>query len=72
MIWELSRERKVKMRIIPNWQKKNLRCHFCGETRSVKYEIEVFDPVISDKPTFVCVCNRFALHYDMKKEDEWE
>ena len=60
------------MRIIPNWQKKKLRCHFCGETRSVKYEIEVFDPVISDKPTFVCVCNRCVLHYDTRKEDEWE
>lgn len=58
------------MRIIPNWQKKNLCCHFCGETRSVKYEIEVFDPVISDKSTFVCVCNRCVLRYDMRKEDE--
>ena len=27
------------MNIIPNWKERNLRCHFCGETRSVKYEI---------------------------------
>lgn len=53
----------MKNRLIPNWQNKNLRCHFCNETRSVKYETEVFDPVISDKPTMVCVCNKCALRY---------
>ena len=51
------------MKYIPNWQNKNLRCHFCGETRSVKYETEVLDPVISDKPTMVCVCDKCALRY---------
>ena len=60
----------MKMRIISNWQEKNLRCNFCGETRSVKYETEVFDPVISDKPTLVCVCNRCVFRYGMRKEDE--
>lgn len=53
----------MKNRLIPNWQNKNLRCHFCDETRSVKYETEVFDPVISDKPTMVCICNKCALRY---------
>ena len=34
-----------------------------GETKSVKYETEVFDPVISDKTTMVCICNKCALRY---------
>ena len=51
------------MKYISNWQNKNLSCYFCGETRSVKYETEVLDPVISDKPTMVCVCNKCALRY---------
>lgn len=56
------------MRIIEDWWNKNLRCHFCGETRSVKYEEEVFDPVVSNKPTKVCVCNKCALKMRMKEE----
>ena len=51
------------MNIIPNWKERNLRCHFGGETRSVKYEIEVFDPVIDSKPNNVCICNMCALRY---------
>lgn len=27
------------MKIIPNWKEKKLRCHFYGETRSVKYTV---------------------------------
>ena len=27
------------MKLIPDWRNKNPRCHFCGETRSVKYEV---------------------------------
>ena len=27
------------MKIIENWQDKNLKCYFCGEIRSVKYEV---------------------------------
>ena len=47
--------------LIPDWNKKNLRCHFCGETKSVKY---------TTKTTFlpngillreVYVCNKCAL-----------
>ena len=49
------------MRLIENWQNKNLRCHICGEKRSVKYEEEAFDPVVSNKPTKVRVCNKCAL-----------
>lgn len=53
----------MEYKLIPNWQNKSLRCHFCDETRSVKYETEVFDPVISDKPTMVCICNKCVLRY---------
>ena len=45
---------------------KKLRCYFCGETRSVKYEKEVFDPAVSNKPTEVCVCNKCALKMRIK------
>ena len=51
------------MNLIPNWRDKNLRCHFCGNTQSVKYEKEIYDPVIDTKPTKVCVCNICAVKY---------
>lgn len=44
---------------IPPDKRNNYRCFFCGETRSVKYVTEIFDPVIDDKkPTRVCACNK--------------
>ena len=49
------------MRYIADWQNKNLRCHYCGETRSVKYEEEILDPTTNDKHIRVCVCNKCAL-----------
>ena len=55
------------MKIIENWQDKNLRCHFCGETRSVKYTMKIFDPVVDDKPTEVCVCNKCVLQHNDNK-----
>lgn len=58
------------MKIIPNWQNKNLKCYLCGEKRSVKYEIEAFDTVISDKPTMVCVCNKCALRYTLSTSEK--
>ena len=33
------------LKIIPDWSKKNLKCYFCEETRSVKYEVEIINPV---------------------------
>lgn len=47
--------------IIPIEKRKNYRCYFCGETRSVKYITEIMDPVIDSKPTKVCCCNRCIL-----------
>ena len=50
------------MKLIKDWQNKPYRCYFCGEKRSVKYEVEISDPVIdSNKPTWVCACNKCAL-----------
>jgi transcription elongation factor Elf1 len=48
------------MKLIPNWSKKKLTCHFCGETRSVKYELEIHD-FTSDIHKTVCACNKCAL-----------
>ena len=33
------------MKLIENWKDKNLKCHFCGETRSVKYEALTLYPI---------------------------
>lgn len=47
--------------IIPIDKRQNYRCHFCGKTRSVKYITEIMDPVIDNKPTKVCCCNKCIL-----------
>lgn len=46
---------------IPPDKRNNYRCFFCGETRSVKYVMEIYDPVIDSKPTRVCSCNLCVL-----------
>lgn len=45
------------MKLIPNWQDKSLRCHFCGTTKSVKYTVESND----NKSQEVYACNKCAL-----------
>lgn len=46
---------KKKIELIPNWNKRNLGCYFCGETRSVKYLMTI------DKfPYKVFCCNKCA------------
>ena len=49
------------MKLIPNWRDKNLKCYFCGETRSVKYTTEIQTQSESIKTREVCVCNKCAL-----------
>lgn len=44
--------------IIPMEKRENKRCYFCGTSLSVKYITEIFDPVLADKPSKVCVCNK--------------
>jgi hypothetical protein len=53
------------MKLIPNWQKENRVCYFCGETRSVKYELEIVD-FGSKIPKTVCACNKCALKLEVK------
>ena len=58
------------LKIIPDWTKKQYRCHFCNETRSVKYEVEIVDPVIDSKPTMFCACNKCALLFANDNEKD--
>ena len=48
------------MKLIPDWNTRQLTCFFCGETRSVKYELELHD-FESPIPKTVCACNKCAL-----------
>ena len=48
----------------PNWRNENLKCYFCGETKSVKYKTTLI--VIDSFPNEdvekeVCTCNKCAL-----------
>lgn len=63
MIYMPEAPKSSAFSLIPDWQTKNLRCHFCGETRSVKYSMEVHNPIIHDGPTKVAVCNKCALQF---------
>ncbi len=51
------------IKLIPDWRDKNLTCHFCGETRSVKYTMKVLviDPLLGTDRIEVCCCNKCAL-----------
>ena len=53
----------MKIRPIPDWQSKNLRCNFCDSTKSVKYTMEIQDPIVSSGYTNVCVCNKCVFRY---------
>lgn len=49
------------MKIISEKDRKKCRCYFCGETRSEKYIVEIFDPVVDSKPCEVTCCNKCAI-----------
>ena len=54
----------MNIAINPNWHKESLKCHFCGETKSVKYKIKIIIiDTIPNRETEkeVCVCNKCAL-----------
>ena len=53
------------MKLIPNWQNKNLKCHYCGTTKSVKYAVSNYGAV-------VCACNRCVLKYTNQSIKERE
>ena len=52
---------KNSMRLIPNWRNQKLECYFCGETRSVKYNVTVIEDNCNKHRT-ACACNLCALH----------
>lgn len=54
------------MRLIEDWQNRNLRCFFCGNDRSVKYSIEYMESGMSKQET-VFVCNMCALRFKMNE-----
>ena len=54
----------MRSKLINDWQNKNLRCYFCGSTKSVKYSIKISDSVIDNKTTEVCVCNKCILKHN--------
>lgn len=46
-----------KITPISNWQsKKNVCCYFCGETRSVKYTVDLLN-IYGDRVLTVDACN---------------
>lgn len=50
--------------IIPDWQQKSFRCHFCGRTESVKYitTILVIDSIpYETRKEEAHTCNRCTL-----------
>lgn len=58
----------MNFEIIPNYQHKGLRCHFCGETRSVKYYVNISG--LSDgKLSKVCACNKCVWNAIKRNED---
>ena len=56
------------MKIIPIEERKKCRCYFCGETRSVKYLVKIFDPVVDSKSCEVSCCNKCAALHNGNKE----
>lgn len=58
------------MKLIENWQNKNLRCYICDTTASVKYEVEVFDSVQSNKAVKICICNKCVSLFMNNKGDK--
>lgn len=49
------------MKTINIEQRNKYRCHFCGTTKSVKYIVKIYDPIVDDKPVNVTCCNKCAL-----------
>lgn len=54
--------------INPNWHNEHLKCHFCGNTQSVKYKTKVviIDTIPNSESAEkeVCICSKCALLID--------
>lgn len=46
----------MMLKLIENWQNKNLKCHFCGSPEDVKYAVSMNGAV-------VCACNKCVTKY---------
>lgn len=57
------------MKLIPDWHLKHLTCSLCGETQSVKYELELYD-FESNIPRVVYVCNKCAFAHNKKETNQ--
>lgn len=57
------------IKLVDNWQNKNLKCCACGETKSVKYEVETVD----GSGEWVPLCNKCAMvwEYQCPVCDNW-
>jgi hypothetical protein len=63
----------MKLKLIPNWVEKNLRCWICGTKNSVKYEVKLSANYVGAKNYAgekVCVCNRCALVHSANFVDQ--
>lgn len=47
----------MNLSINPNWRDQSLKCHFCKETRSVKYKSTIIE---GNEEKEVHVCNKCA------------
>ena len=54
-------------KLIPNWINQDLRCFYCGKTRSVKYKtnVVIIDTLPSNEEIVkeVCICNKCVLKF---------
>ena len=51
------------MKYIPDWNKKSLKCYFCGDDRSVKYKVVITE---NNTEKEVCTCNKCVFLHVVK------
>lgn len=67
--WQLMEEvyDMKDWKYITDWNKKNLTCSFCGDNRSVKYEVVVKD--VNGKKRHVPCCNECLVRMILARQD---
>lgn len=56
------------MTLIFGWKEKKLQCHFCGQTKSVRYVLRLKDE--DGQVNYVACCNRCVLKHMEEEVDE--
>lgn len=51
------------MKVIPIKERNKYKCHFCGNTKSVKYFVKVLYPFVENKNEYVSCCNKCCLKF---------